>query len=510
MPRIPGDKPLKSIALVLVGVTVFAALVVLIVRIAELAYAVPPQLTQAPADTVTPTAQPPTETPAPTATPTATPTHTATPTPTVTPTPTTTPTQTATPTATQTPTVTPTPTPTQLPPHRPTAVPIPPRDPEAYPIPTAVPRHPISEEALTVILLGSDRRPDWEHWNTDAIQYVVIYPRIPSVAMLSIPRDLWVYLPPLWMGRINTADMHGERRAYDGGGFGLLNQTLLHNLGITADYYAKVDFSGLRGIVDALGGIEVPVHCAIRDYWPYPDEDGEYRMVALEPGVHTMDGKLALWYTRTRMTTSVFDREVRQQQVLQAIWRKARSGGLLEAIPSLYQQYIQLVETNLGLGNILALARVALQVTPSQIAFHSLGRQEVSPYVTEGGGSVFVPNWEPMAAAIDRALLPPSPSRAARAAIEIEIWNGTSQPGWEHLAADRLYTHGFAPVVNDGNGLHRSQTHIQVFGEHAKGTGLPTVQELFRVSDANVTFMGASENDARLRLILGEDYHPCR
>jgi LCP family protein required for cell wall assembly len=345
---------------------------------------------------------------------------------------------------------------------------------------------------------------------TDAIQYAIIYPKIPSVALLSIPRDLYVYIPQFKMNRVNVAHMYGEVYGFDGGGFGLLNQTLLYNLGITADYYAKVNFQGLKDIVDTLGGIDIPVYCHLQDYWPYPDENGEYQIMALEPGIQHMDGRLALWYSRTRKTTSVFDREERQQQVLEGIWRKAREGGLLDKIPTLYDQYGEMVQTDLGWGHILSLGLIAAQIEPSQVSLYSIGRAEVKPYTTASGGFVFLPNWEEMSPVIDRALLPPSPSRAALASVKVEIWNATAHDQWELLAGDRLYQNGFTPVYGDSDGNRYLQTYIQVFGEHSKGSGLSTVQAAFGVTDAQVTYVNAANGDVRLRLILGEDYNPCR
>ncbi len=509
----PSDRErpnIVRIALILLCTTLTIVLIVFLVRITELAFASPAIRSANGPRIITPTWLPttPTLTPSPTASPTQTPPPTATPTATATWTPA--PTNTATPTATPSPTL----TPTSLPVRRPTAVPIgvlPTQSiSETYAIPTPVPRYPISEEALTIVLLGSDRRPDWEHWNTDAIQYAIIYPKVPSVTLLSIPRDLYVYIPQFHLSRINVADMYGERYGFDGGGFGLLNQTLLYNLGITADFYAMVDFQGLKDIVDTVGGIEVPVHCRIEDYWPYPNDEGEYDWLVLEPGIRHMDGRLALWYSRTRKTTSVFDREQRQQQVLEAIWRKAREGGLLSMVPKLYDQYGKLVQTDLGIGEILTLGMIAAQIEPSQVSLYNIGRAHVEPYVTIHGGGVYLPQWETLGPLIDRAMLPPSPSRAALASIKVEIWNRSPGSDWDLLAADRLYSYGFSPVLGETDGQVYPQTLIQVFGEHAKGTGVTTVQEIFGVDDAHVTYGSTAGDDVKLRLILGQDYHPCR
>lgn len=466
--------------------------------------AIPPTRTA----TATPPSPTPPVTPTPFLPPTWTPTFTPTPLPTYTPTPTKTP----------TPSITPSP----LPPRRPTAIPITPiaeleiTMTTAYsgylpiPIPTAVPRYPIPTEALTIVLLGSDQRPDWDYWNTDAIQYVVVYPDIPSVAVLSIPRDLYVYIPNLRMARINTADSYGEKYGFDGGGIGLLNQTLLYNLGITADYYAMVNFDGLMGLVDVLGGVDVPVHCQLHDYWPIPDENGEYHILTMEPGLVHMNGELALWYSWTRKTTSVFAREARQQQILEAMWRKAKQSNLFTMIPSLYEQTRDLYQTDLGLGNLLELGIVAARINSTDVRFYNIGRNETEFYITGQGGNVFLPVWEPMAAVIDAAIARPAESRAARAEIRIEVWNGSYAPDRDWLAADTLTRYGYTPVIATADRLDYAQTQIVVFSSTTKGTGLSQIQQLFRVSDANVIYAEDPASEVKLRLILGADYDPCR
>jgi LCP family protein required for cell wall assembly len=426
-----------------------------------------------------------------------------------------TPTWTPSPTYTPRPTSTPTPTqtPTPLPHHRPTAVPvtitITPVMSTAYAVPTAVPRYPISEDALTIALLGSDQRPDWTHWNTDAIQYLVIYPDIPSVTVLSIPRDLYVYIPNYKLSRINTADMIGTQDNYDGGGLGLLNQTMLYNLGITADYYVKVNFQGLKGMVDALGGIDVPVHCRIHDYWPYPDENGEYQIITLEPGMHHMNGQLALWYARTRKTTSVFDREVRQQQVLEGLWHAAKAADIFSMLPAMWEQYGYMIQTDLDWGTILKLGALAARIEGTDVRLINIDASQVKSYVTPQGGYVFLPKWEEISQTIDQVMLPPASSRAALSSIQVEVWNGTGYEDWDQLAADRLYNNGFTPIISPADRRDYTHTSIQVFGTHAKGTGLSIAQDIFTISDQYVSYHDEDHGPIKLRLIIGYDYKTC-
>lgn len=362
---------------------------------------------------------------------------------------------------------------------------------------------------MTIVLLGNDKREDWEHWNTDAIQYLVIYPDIGSVAMVSIPRDLYVYLPGFWMSRINTAHMYGERYGYDGGGLGLFNQTLLYNLGITADYYVQVNFDGLIGLVNILGGIDVPVHCRLEDFWPYPDENGQYPIFTLEPGLHHLDGEQSLWYSRSRKTTSVFSRERRQQQVLEAMWRKAKETNLLAAAPDLYNQTQDLYQTDLGWGNIAKLVALALQMESSDVRVFNIGWSQVQSYVTEQGGSVFLPKWEAIEPVITNVWTKPATSRAGLAAIHIEVWNGTGNPGWDWLAADRLAHIGYTPIIGGSDRQDYPQTQIVLFSESEKGSGLSYVQQTFRVGQENIIMQPGGSEEFKMRLIIGADYVTC-
>jgi LCP family protein required for cell wall assembly len=495
------NKP-QTIALIALCLILVALLSVLTVQIASMARPTPQVVV------VTPTHATPTFTPSATPTAPPPPTWTNTLPPTLPPTPTDTPTRTPTPTD----------TPTPLPPRRPTAIPTFTPTPVitevvvisgTYPIPTPVPRYHIPEEAMTIVLLGSDQRPDWRHWNTDAIQYVVIYPDIPSVAVLSIPRDLYVYLPNFKMSRINTADMYGEIYQQDGGGIGYLNQTLLYNLGITADYYVKVNFDGLIGLVDAMGGIDVPVHCRLEDYWPYPDENGVYHILTLEPGVHHLDGERALWYSRSRKTTSVFSRERRQQQVIEAMWHTAKRANMFQIIPELYEQYGHLFQTDLDWGNILKLGQIASQVDAGHVRRYNIGAREVDYYVTQQGGNVFIPQWEAIAPIIDDVMTPPASSRAARAEIRVEVWNGGPHDGWGWLAADRLFNNGYTAEVGTADRRDYPQSRIYVFSSNPKGTGVEHVQALFNVPDELVTYVGDVESPYKLRLVIGQNYAPC-
>ncbi len=446
----------------------------------------------------------PSPTPKPTATPTTTPTDTPTPTgvPSATPIPTITPTSTPVPTLVPLPTSAPFPTPAFI-----LATPV---ISNGTAIPTSVPLVGMAPGIINIAVLGSDQRPDWDVWHTDVVQIVSIQPMIPAVTVLSIPRDLYIYVPGLWMTRINCADMYGELYGYPGGGPAAFRQTMAHNLGITIHHFVRTDFDGLIGIVNELGGVEIPVHCRLEDHWPYPDENGEYPIKVLEPGIHQMDGETALWYARSRKTSSVFARERRQQQVLQALWRKARSLDLLARTPQLWEQSQDTLVTDMEFGDVAMLSGIAFRLDEQNVRFRNIGYQQVTPWTTPNGASVFLPNWEEIEPVVSEALSPVPEGRLWRTLQTVEIWNGTGAVDWDRLAADRLFRVGFAAAIGQPDRRDYAQTQLIDFTTTTKGSAAPYLQWMFNISAENVIAAPDPNMPASYRIIIGADYQTCR
>jgi LCP family protein required for cell wall assembly len=455
--------------------------------------------------TPVPTLEPPTPTPVPSPEPTATFTPAPVAVATETAEPTATPTET--PTPSQTPTFTLTPTPFSL--GTPGLVDVTPTLSDTTAIPSAVPTVELVPGTVNIVVLGSDQRPDWEDWHTDVVQIVSIQPQVPAVTVLSIPRDLYIYVPGVRMSRINFADMYGEMYRYEGGGPGLIQQTLLYNLGIPVHHYVRTDFDGLIGIVDALGGVDIPVHCRLEDHWPYPDENGEYPIKVLEPGIHHMDGETALWYARSRLTSSVFARERRQQQVLQAIWRKGRSLDLLPNLPQLWEQFRGMIVTDMEFGDVAMLTGVAFQLDEQNVRFRNIGYQQVIPWTTPLGGSVFLPNWEEIEPVVEEALGPVPEGRLWRTLQTVEVWNGSWHESWDRLAADRLFREGFVAVIGQPDRRDYPQTQLIDFTGTEKGGAVPYLRWMFNISPENVISMPDAGTGASYRLIVGADYQSC-
>lgn len=167
------------------------------------------------------------------------------------------------------------------------------------------------DDLKIVLLFGTATRNPNNPGLADSVMLAVINRTAGSVSLLALPRDLYVYVPGFGMKKLNTAYYYGEVR--DGTGVQTLKDTIRYNLGMEVDYYAHVNFAGFFQIVDTIGGIDLAVDCTIYDWklksWELDMMIAEnYEMFLMPVGVHHMDANTALWYVRSRNTSSDIDR----------------------------------------------------------------------------------------------------------------------------------------------------------------------------------------------------------
>lgn len=365
------------------------------------------------------------------------------------------------------------------------------------------------------MLLGSDKRPNSNGWRTDVIIVVSINPDGPSAAMLSIPRDLYVWVPGWRMAKINTVDSHGNAVGYAGGGPGLLKQTLLYNLGIPIHYYARVDFDGFVRIVNTLGGIDVPVTCEMTDWrlkspeLDIEDEDN-WELFTIEEKVHQMDGDYALWYSRSRKRSSDFDRSRRQQQILRAMMAKALDLNIVPQIPQLWDDFSETIETDLGLGEILQLATLAPRLDFNKIKSRFISGDAVLAWTTPNNNAyVLLPQYKEIAELVADVFQPPAENRAFQDPPVVEVWNGTLRPDIDLLAVDNLAWEGLVPVLGSSDRQDYSQTQVIFYGQTFKGANTWTITKLFGVYESQMIHQPNPDSPVDYQVILGYDYETC-
>jgi LCP family protein required for cell wall assembly len=340
----------------------------------------------------------------------------------------------------------------------------------------------------------------------------------PTASILSIPRDLFVYIPGWTMNRINTALSHGSSVGYPGGGIGLLRQTILYNFGVPIHYYARVDFEGFQEIIDAINGVDLNVSCRLED-WRLkspeldPLEVDNWERFALEPGVHHMDGDLALWYARSRLSTNDFERGRRQQQLLRALLNQGVDLDLLPQVPTLWNAFHNTVDTDLDIGRVLRLAALAPGIRENGVQ-HLYLAGKIQPWSQpDSGAQVQLPIWEGdgmMRETFQRLFLPPALSRAVGAPIYVEVINATNNADLAILAADNLAWYGFIPIIGTPEPQENAVTQLSFYKPNFKDSYDWLLSWVIGKRRADIQLVADETYEYDYRVVLGNDYDPCR
>jgi LCP family protein required for cell wall assembly len=388
------------------------------------------------------------------------------------------------------------------------------------PIAELVPRN---DPLVNIVLLGSDDEIVNDGTiRTDTMIIVSINTRKGTVAMLPLPRDLFVYAPTPTMTRINTVYGIGEAAAWSGGGFGLLRETIFYNFGIQVHYYAFIDISGLATIVDTVGGVDIAVDCPLQDSPLYeatvpsvaigPDENNVY---ILPVGYFHFTGSESVWYARSRGNSDDFDRGRRQIQLLRAIFRAARDGGQIAQIPELWGDITAVVRTDIPLNVAAGLMPIALNLDPGEIEnFNIIKTYHTSPWTpSEGnfaGQNVHVLNPQTVHELLVDFYTPPTASRLNLATARVAVYNGSSIENLDLVASETLRVAGFNAVAM---GLAESQDYAStvVFDYAAldRGSPLPVIIDALNIDGSSVTTQADTARTVDYMVIVGENYNSC-
>jgi len=374
---------------------------------------------------------------------------------------------------------------------------------------------------VNIILLGGDNELTTDGTvRTDTMIIVSINRDTNTVNMLSFPRDLYVYIPTPngMMNRLNVVYGVGESIGYTGGGFGLLRQTIFYNFGINVHYYAKVDFTGFKTIIDTIGGIGISVDCTYQDYAligaELPDNmtdlgDGLYQ---LGVGYYEMNGAQALWFSRTRHNSSDFDRGRRQQQVIRAIWRKALSTVNLSNVTQLWEQGMSILETDMRLEDFIGLLPIGLGLDISQIRnFTFIPTYHTTSWTAPDGANVQLPVPEPVTQLMNDFYRPPSDNQLLLTGASIAVYNGTPNDLWDRVAADRLLWEGFSAIAMGNSEDTTTQETILIdYTGQQKGGSVREIARILNVKPENVISEPNPDRTSDFAVILGANYNSCQ
>ena len=190
------------------------------------------------------------------------------------------------------------------------------------------------EEPFNIYISGIDvSGPITTNSRSDVNIIMTVNPNTKKILLTTTPRDYYVTLPGVSgesRDKLTHAGIYGVDVSMD---------TLENLYGIDITYYARVNFTSLITIVDALGGVDVQSQ--------YAFEAGGY---SFKEGVNTLNGEQALAFSRERHSFRDGDnqRGRNQEAVLTAILQKAMSPAILTNASQIIASVSDSVETNMS------------------------------------------------------------------------------------------------------------------------------------------------------------------
>lgn len=251
---------------------------------------------------------------------------------------------------------------------------------------------------INILLLGVGDPGHAGSTLSDTMLIASIEPKSKQVALLSLPRDLYVPIPGYGTDKINAAHSLGENQK-SGKGPDLAKQTVSDLLDVPIHNYVRVNFRAFKQGVTALGGVTVNVASSLYDS-EYPCDKDE-RMAcgfSLKAGTQVLNGDIALKYVRCRKGNcgNDFGRAMRQQQVLVAMRQKALTLSTLTnpaKLSGLIDTIGDNAKTDFSLTDLKNLTDIIKDIPESAIENKVLDNQTDGLVMTAniGGASVVIP-----------------------------------------------------------------------------------------------------------------------
>ncbi|NAS24460.1 LytR family transcriptional regulator [Herbidospora sp. NEAU-GS84] len=385
--------------------------------------------------------------------------------------------------------------------------------------------------ALNVLLVGSDTREGdnarygqkaarEDHTErTDTIMLLHVSPQRDQARLISFPRDSMVQIPacenaqtgqemPAQLGMINSA--------FNLGGIVCTIRTIESLTQIRIDHFIKVDFTGFKNIVNALGGIEICLPQAVND---------RASKLVLPAGRQLVKGEAALGYVRIRKigNGSDLERIKRQQVFLSQVVKKATSSDLIGDLPKL-AEFIGAatgsveMDDQLNTETLIQIAQSAQKLTAKGFKAMTV---PVEAYVadsnrvqwkqpqadnlfaairTDSAVSTAAPTPPPSAAPAEggsnegggeaKPSAPPAPKPTEAAQVRVQVVNGTNTTGKASEVAEALTAQGFKVTqIGDGrkaDGSDQETTSVAYKGEGWEGSKL-LIASLLKTVDPSTT-----------------------
>ena len=227
-----------------------------------------------------------------------------------------------------------------------------------------------SDGRTNILLLGKTNEKEAGQKLTDTIMIASLDFKKKKIALLSLPRDLYVQIPET--NAFTKLNALYQFDVNNGTGAATVEKAVSDITGLPIHAFATLDYDGFVRIVDILGGVSIYVD---RDLFDprFPGPNYSYETFKIDKGWHDLDGATALKYVRERHSDPEgdFGRAKRQQAILSAMKNKAFSiKTILDplAISDIIDTLGKHIRTELSLEDIQSLAAIAGEFDTTNIS----------------------------------------------------------------------------------------------------------------------------------------------
>lgn len=316
-----------------------------------------------------------------------------------------------------------------------------------------------------------------------------------AVTLISLPANLQVMLSDGKAHPLREAALQGDAA---------LISAVASFAGVSISHYAKTDDDGIKGLVDALGGIEIDVKQEVDD----PTAGDTY----LSAGVQTLDGNASLTYLRAKNFKNGIEDQTNNQRLFFATLaaRMLESGGGLP-FASLLDSVGGYLQTDLGATSVLELADklggiAASSVLGAQVPGYETTRDNVTYYVSSSNA------WTAMMKLVSDGLAPvvdkAATSQVDRGSFTVEVRNGAQITGGAAQISTLLKEAGFnvTEVGNATDAASYPETLVVYDGEAHKAQAEEVIAALG--AGRAVASAGYYTYTTDVLVILGKDWKP--
>jgi LCP family protein required for cell wall assembly len=205
---------------------------------------------------------------------------------------------------------------------------------------------------------------------TDTIIFISFDPRSNQLDLISIPRDTYFYKKGFWED-FDYYPNHKINAIYGNKGIEGLKIAVSDILGLEIDNYATITYSGVRGIIDSLGGVEidVPFDMYYVDEWDDPP-----LVIDIKAGRQVLYGEKSVQFLRFRQNSdgSIKYGDIQRIGMQQKFMKQVAKKALSFKLPLIVDDIFRHVKTDASLTEVSKYANLAVGLDLQNINFYTI------------------------------------------------------------------------------------------------------------------------------------------